>query len=106
MIHDLNRRQIKVGAYCAPAKGNTLLNYLGLTKKEIVAVSDNNPLKIGKVTPGTHLPVVSDEAFTSSDISHALLLAWNYAEFFLAKSTFVKRGGRFIIPLPTPCVRP
>ena len=106
MIGDLRRDGVRIGAYCAPAKGNTLLNVLGLTRTEIVAVSDNNPLKIGKVTPGTHIPIISDEAFTASDITHALLLAWNYADFFLARSPFVKRGGRFLIPLPDPHLRP
>jgi SAM-dependent methyltransferase len=106
IIRGLNESGKKVGAYGAPAKGNTMLNYLGVTRGDIMAVAENNALKIGKLTPGTHLPVVSDEEFLRSGISHALLLTWNYADFFLANSDFVKKGGKFIIPFPRPAILP
>jgi hypothetical protein len=105
-IAELRDQGHRIGAYCAPAKGNTLLNYLGLTVDDIVAVSDNNDLKVGKLTPGTHIPIVSDKDFLDSGVSHALLLAWNYADFFVANAEFVKRGGQFIVPLPAPVIRP
>ena len=106
MIGKFNLKGHKLGAFGAPAKGNTLLNYLGLTCEEIIAVSDNNELKVGKVTPGTHIPIVDDAAFLRTGVSHALLLAWNYAPFFLENAEFIKQGGKFIIPLPTPEIRP
>jgi len=106
LIKGLRENGHTVGAYCAPAKGNTLLNYLGLTADDISMVSDNNDLKIGKLTPGSHITVVNDQDFLDSDVSHALLLAWNYAEFFLANAEYVKQGGKFIIPLPEPVIRP
>lgn len=106
IIRGLNESGRKVGAYGAPAKGNTMLNYLGVTRNDIIAVAENSPLKIGKLTPGTHLPVMSDEEFLRGGVSHALLLTWNYADFFLANSDFVKKGGKFIIPFPRPAVLP
>lgn len=106
IIQDINESGGRVGAYGAPAKGNTLLNYLGVTKTELSAVADNNPLKIDKLTPGTHLPIVSDEEFLSLGNSHALLLSWNYADFFLKNSSFIKSGGVFIVPFPQPKFRP
>ncbi|MDA1044522.1 MAG: class I SAM-dependent methyltransferase [Verrucomicrobia bacterium] len=106
IIRGLNDSGGRVGAYGAPAKGNTMLNYLGVTRNDIVAVAENNSLKIGKLTPGTHLPVVPDEEFMRLGISHALLLTWNYANFFLANSDFIKRGGKFIVPFPRPAVLP
>lgn len=106
MIEEFNLKGHKLGAFGAPAKGNTLLNFLGLTSEDIVAVSDNNELKVGKVTPGTHIPIVDDAAFLRTGVSHALLLAWNYAPFFLENAEFIKQGGKFIIPLPTPEIRP
>ena len=69
-------------------------------------MAENNDLKIGKLTPGTHLPIVGDEAFLAMGITHALLLSWNYADFFLKKSQFVHNGGKFIIPLPEPAILP
>ncbi len=102
----LNREGYKVGAYCAPAKGNTLLNYVGLGPEDIVAVSDNNELKVGKVMPGSHIPIVGDDAFLDAGITHALLLAWNYLDFFLENAEFIRRGGKFIVPLPKPRIAP
>ncbi|MBM3580842.1 MAG: SAM-dependent methyltransferase, partial [Alphaproteobacteria bacterium] len=95
-----------VGAFGAPAKGNTLLNTMGLGPDRIVAAAENNPLKIGKLTPGSHIPIVGDEAFLEMGFSHALLLSWNYADFLLANAEFIRRGGKFIIPLPSPTIRP
>lgn len=106
MVRDVIDSGHRVGAFGAPAKGNTLLNSLGLTAADVVAVAENNALKVGKLTPGSHIPIVDDPTFLSAGISHALLLSWNYADFFLAKAKFVKRGGKFIIPLPDPCIRP
>ena len=106
IIRGLNDSGRRVGAYGAPAKGNTMLNYLGVTQDDIVAVAENNSLKTGKLTPGTHLPVVPDEEFLRLEISHALLLTWNYADFFLANSEFVKSGGKFIVPFPSPAILP
>ena len=106
LLADLRARKARIGGYCAPAKGNTLLNYIGLGPTDIEAIAENNPLKIGLLTPGSHIPIVSDDEFLARGFTHALLLAWNYADFFLANAEFVKRGGRFIVPLPEPSVRP
>jgi SAM-dependent methyltransferase len=96
----------KLGAFGAPAKGNTLLNFLELSKDQLSLIAENNDLKIGLVTPGSHIPIVSDQEFLESGISHALLLSWNYAEFFLNHSEFVKHGGKFIVPFPAPRIAP
>jgi hypothetical protein len=106
LIKDLKAKGLRLGAYGAPAKGNTMLNYLGLTPADIPATAENNLLKVGKVTPGSHIPIVSDEDFLKMGFDAALLLTWNYADFFLKNSDFVKQGGRFILPFPKPHVKP
>lgn len=94
----------RLGAFGAPAKGNTLLNYLGLGPDVLVAVADNTPGKIGLLTPGAHIPIVSDEQFLSMDIGLSLLLSWNYLGYFLVHSEYIRRGGRFLCPFPVPHV--
>ncbi|MSO92283.1 MAG: class I SAM-dependent methyltransferase [Rhodospirillales bacterium] len=106
VIAGLQRDGHRIGAFAAPAKGNTLLNYLRMTPADIVAVSENNALKVGKVTPGSHIPIVAEDAFLRLGVSHALLLAWNYVDFFLKNSAFIQQGGRFLVPLPEPTLRP
>lgn len=105
-IAGLKADGMKIGGYAAPAKGNTLLNYLGLGPDDIAAISENNAEKVGKVTPGTHIPIVGDAEFMDMGIDVSLLLAWNYTDFFVENSEFAKRGGRFLVPLPEPVLRP
>ncbi len=106
----LIRRATESGApiagYGAPAKGNTLLNYLGLDRSHVMFIADRNTMKQGLVTPGSHIPVVSEERLLEVMPQHALLLAWNYVEFFLQNSDYIRRGGRFIVPLPRPRLLP
>ena len=102
IINKLLKNKKKVGGFGAPAKGNTLLNYLKLNAKKITAVSENNSVKIGKYTPGSKIPIVSDKNFDKLQIDYALLLSWNYAKFFIKNSNFIKKGGKFILPFPKP----
>ena len=74
----------KIVAIGAAAKGNTLLNYCGIDATLIDFATDASPLKIGKYTPGSHLPIFSDDKI-DKDVSHALILAWNIADFLKEK---------------------
>ena len=96
----------RLGGYGAPAKGNTLLNYLGITTEQVRFIAEKNQLKQGLLTPGSHIPIVSDEEFLEAMPDIALLLSWNYLDFFLRKSEYIQRGGKFLVPLPDPVIRP
>ncbi len=74
----------KIVAIGAAAKGNTLLNYCGIDRTLIDFATDASPLKVGKWTPGSHLPIMSDDAIDES-VTHALILAWNIADFLKGK---------------------
>jgi len=106
LINKIQKRGAHIGGFGAPAKGNTLLNYFGLTAKEIEYIAENNTIKQGLVTPGTHIPIISDEEFLKNMPEYALLLSWNYLDFFLKNSEYIKKGGKFIIPLPEPKIVP
>jgi hypothetical protein len=106
MLYRLRDAGNRIAAFGAPAKGNTLLNYVGLDRSVIEFVADDTPLKRGKLTPGTHIPVVGDDHLLDQMPPYALLLAWNYLEHFLANSEYVHRGGRFVVPLPDPRIVP
>lgn len=87
----------KVVAIGAAAKGNTLLNYCGIDKTYIDFATDASPLKIGKYTPGSHIPILSDEAIDKS-VTHALILPWNIAEFLKGKIASKHPKLKFITP--------
>ena len=87
----------KIAAIGAAAKGNTLLNYCGIDTTLIDFATDASPLKIGKYTPGSHLPILSDDAIDQS-VTHALILAWNIADFLKAKISPKFPHLKFITP--------
>ena len=105
IIYSKYNQGYRLGCFTASSKGNTLLNCLNLEKKIIKFASENNKKKIGKYTPGTHIKIISDKDFLKEKIDYAILLSWNYKKFFLTKSLFAKKGGKFIIPLPTPHIK-
>jgi len=89
--------------YGAAAKANTLLNFCPKVAQKLTAVLDKNPLKHGRLTPGTHLPVQPVEALENDGISHMLILAWNFKEEIISQmQPFARGGGRFVVPIPNP----
>jgi len=91
----------RVAGYGAPAKGNTLLSFLGLGPEAIDYIVDKSPLKQGRYTPGTHIPVVAPERLLEDQPGYVLLLAWNFAEEIVAQQAeYRRRGGVFVVPVP------
>ena len=101
LVRGFRKEGKTVTAYGAPAKGNTLLNFCGFTADDLKYVTDTTPQKIGLLTPGSHIPVVSPEILATETPDYILLLAWNYREFILKKEKALReRGAKFIIPIP------
>ncbi len=92
-----------LAAYGAPAKGNTLLAYCGIGPELVPYTVDKNPLKVGMLTPGQHLPVLPTETLLERRPDYVLILAWNFAdEIQRQQAAFREAGGKFILPLPRP----
>lgn len=105
MLENLRREGKTVAAYGAPAKGNTLLNYCGIDCRLVSFTVDRNPWKVGKFTPGMHIPVLPVSALLERRPDYVLILAWNFAEEIMAQQQqYKKAGGQFIIPIPTPSI--
>jgi len=89
-----------IAAYGAPAKGNTLLNYCGISTNFLDFALEDLPAKQGLYTPGQHIPVVTRTYVETHQPDFYLLLAWNYAPVILAKEKqFQANGGKFIMPV-------
>ncbi len=87
----------------APAKGMTLLNYCGIGKDTLDVITEKSELKIGRFSPGMHIPIVPDSYLLNNQPDYALLLAWNFAEEIIRNlNKFKLRGGKFIVPVPMP----
>ncbi|MBA4794358.1 MAG: class I SAM-dependent methyltransferase [Phenylobacterium sp.] len=90
-----------VAAYGAAAKGNTFLNYAGVTDKDIVAAFDANPHKQGRFLPGSHVPILSPERVAEVKPDYVLILPWNLKDEIMAQLAYIRAwGGRFVIASP------
>ena len=101
LLKELKKQNKKIVGYGAPAKGNTLLNYFGISPDIVDYIIDTTPLKQGMYTPGTHIPIYSPEKAKEDTTDYFLLLSWNYADAIIEKEKeFRNKGGKFIIPVP------
>jgi hypothetical protein len=95
-LYEIKAAGGKIIGIGAATKGNTLLNYCNIDGDLLEYVSDTSKLKLGKVTPGSHIRIVADEMI-APDITHGLILPWNIAEHLTRKLGHL--GIKFIIPM-------
>ena len=101
LVRSLKREGHSIAAYGASAKGSTLLNYCGLGAEELDFIADRSTAKIGRLSPGRHLPIVNADELARRNPSHTLLLTWNFADEILAQqAAYRNAAGRFILPIP------
>ncbi|MGI0021284.1 MAG: class I SAM-dependent methyltransferase [Nitrososphaeraceae archaeon] len=93
----------KIVGIGAPAKGMTMLNYCKIDADVLDYVTEKSSLKIGKFTPGMHIPVKPDDILLEDKPDYAVIFAWNFAEEIMKNlEGYKKAGGKFIIPIPHP----
>lgn len=101
VLRELKQRGKALAGYGAPAKGSTLLEYVGIGPETLEYIADRSVLKQGRYTPGSHIPIVSPERLLEDAPDYVVLLAWNFSEEILRQQTeYRQRGGRFILPVP------
>jgi hypothetical protein len=98
---DLKSDGKTIAAYGAPAKGNTMLNYLGIGPDFIDFTVDRNPTKQGCFLPGSRIPVYSPDKITQTKPDYLLILPWNLKDEIMEQMAGIRNwGGQFIIPIP------
>ncbi len=75
----------KIAGYAATSKSTTILNYCNINSKIIDYICDTTPEKIGKFSPGTHIPIVNMYHFKKFNPDVAYLFAWNHKDEILKK---------------------
>lgn len=98
---DAQARDLRVAAYGAAAKGNTLLNFAGVRPDLLPYVVDKNPAKQGKYLPGSRIPIVDEAHLRQHQPDVVLILPWNLQAEVMAQLDYIRAwGGRFAVAVP------
>lgn len=90
-----------VAGYGASAKSTVWVNACEFTEKQIRFITDNTPQKIGKLSPGSNIPVVDEKELLELKPDYCIMFAWNYRDEIIEKNqAYLKQGGKFIVPSP------
>ncbi len=95
----------RLAAYGAAAKGTTLLSVIGVGEDVLDFAVDRNPRKQGRYMPGTKVRIYPPEHLLEAMPDDVLLLTWNFRdEIMKQQAEYRRRGGQFIVPIPSPSV--
>ena len=98
---DAQRDGLKVAAYGAAAKGNTLLNFAGVRPDLLPYVVDRSPGKVGRYLPGSRIPIVNEDHLRADRPDRILILPWNIAREVTGQLAYAREwGARFIVAVP------
>ncbi len=87
--------------YGASTKGNVVLQFCGLTAKQIPAIAEVNPEKFGAFTPGTNIPIVSEAEARAMKPDYFLVLPWHFKDGIVRREAeYINQGGKMIFPFP------
>jgi hypothetical protein len=91
----------KVLGYGASTKGNVVLQFCGLTHRDILAIAEVNQDKFGCVTPGTHIPIIAEAEARAMKPDYFLVLPWHFKDGILRREReYLASGGKMIFPFP------
>lgn len=95
------RDGLRLAAYGAAAKGNTLLNYAGVHQDLLPFVVDKNPNKQGKFLPGSRIPIVDEDHLKAQRPDRILILPWNLTDEITAQLSYAGAwNARFVRFIP------
>lgn len=101
LLWSLKRAGKTVYGYGASTKGNTLLQYYGITPDLVTAIAERQHQKVGLLTAGSWIPIISEDEMRNRRPDYLLVLAWHFIhEFLHREEAFLSAGGKFIVPLP------
>jgi NDP-4-keto-2,6-dideoxyhexose 3-C-methyltransferase len=98
LLNKLKGEGKRVAGLGASTKGNVLLQYYSLTPALVDSIGEVNANKFGCETPGSAIPIVSEDALLADDPDYLLVLPWHFRDFFMRSPKF--KGRKLIFPLP------
>jgi hypothetical protein len=87
--------------YGASTKGQIIMQHCGLGPQHLVAIAERNPLKYGLFTPGTNVPICSEDEMRSAKPDFLVFFPWYFLDEFVTREKVIyDQGTRFVVPLP------
>jgi len=91
----------RIIGYGASTKGNVLLQFCGITDKDVCAIAEVNPDKFGAFTPGSRISIISEKEARAMKPDYFLVLPWHFKDGILKREQeFLNAGGKMIFPFP------
>ena len=108
LLESLKADGKRIAGYAVSAKGAILLNSAGIDGRLLDYLVDLSRHKQGKYMPGVHLRVFDTARLLQTPTpDFVLLLAWNFKdEIIRQQQEYLRRGGKFIVPIPAPQIEP
>jgi len=107
LVGKLKAQKKIVFGYGASTKGNVILQFCGLTSADIPFIAEVNEEKYGCLTPGSLIPIISEEKARALKPDYFLVMPWHFKKNIIEREMgFVKAGGKLIFPLPSLGVYP
>ena len=101
LLKVIKKQSKRIVGYAATSKRTTILNYCSIGPDLIDFISDTTPIKQGKFSPGSHIPVQTYDDFLAKYPDYALLFAYNHTKEIMAKEqNFIASGGKWIVYVP------
>jgi len=89
-----------VVGYGASARSSTYLNFCGFDSRHLRSIIDMNPLKIGRFTPGSSIPIVSVDDGLRLKPDLIFILAWNFKDDIIRECRMRGYEGGFLTTFP------
>jgi hypothetical protein len=99
-IQDLKEQDKTIAGFGASAKGNILLNTVGLNDQHLEYIVDETPEKQDKYSPGLGLKIVGMEELLNNPVDYLLILSYNFKDEIIKKVKGKGYKGKFIVPIP------
>ncbi|WP_183999277.1 methyltransferase domain-containing protein [Sphingomonas kyeonggiensis] len=94
---DARRDGRSVAGYGAAAKGNTMLNFMGVRGDLLEYVVDRADAKIGKFMPGSRIPIVAEARLAETRPDYIVILPWNLRDEVSAQLSYAREWGATLV---------